>query len=178
MTNVTVRATPAFPGCQRSLNSTFVHTCASPIDRESTFFSLDAGRWLAVATARLLLNLPYFHASMNVERRGDGLHHHSRRRSTAAEFTAVYHSEGAPFTASCGSLEYFLTERYCLYHQSRRGVSYRLDIHHPPWPLQLARASITTNTMAAASGLTIERTPATLHFASRQDVIAWAPVPV
>ena len=28
-----------------------------------------------------------------------------------------------------------LVERYCLYHLDRRGEPYRLDIHHPPWPL-------------------------------------------
>jgi hypothetical protein len=43
---------------------------------------------------------------------------------------------------------------------------------------ELARAAITINTVAAASGLTIEGAPATLHFASLQDVIAWPPVPL
>jgi uncharacterized protein YqjF (DUF2071 family) len=179
MTNVALRATPALPWI-----STFpelnVRTYVRVADRPGVyFFSLDAGRRLAVATARLLLNLPYFNATMSIERRADGLHYHSVRRSIdAAQFTAVYDSEGAPFTSSRGSLEYFLTERYCLYHQNRRGVSYRLDIHHPPWRLQLARAAIAANTVAAASGLATEGAPATLHFASRQDVITWAPVPL
>ena len=31
------------------------------------------------------------------------------------------------------------------------------------------------NTMAAASHLTLDGDPALLHFARRQDVIAWAP---
>ena len=178
MTNVSLRATPALPWISAfpELNA---RTYVRVGDRPGVyFFSLDAARWLAVRTARLLLNLPYFHASMKVERRDDGVHYHSRRHSTGAVFTAVYDSEGTPFNPRPGSLEYFLTERYCLYHQTRRGVSYRLDIHHLPWPLQIARATITTNTMAAALGLRIEGAPATVHFASRQDVIAWAPLPL
>ena len=74
-----------------------------------------------------------------------------------------------------GSIEYFLTERYCLYHYNRRGHPYRLEIHHRPWSLQVARAAITENTMAAASHLVLNGDPALLHFARRQDVIAWAP---
>jgi hypothetical protein len=54
---------------------------------------------------------------------------------------------------SRGSLEYCLTERYCLYHQSCRGVSYRLDIHHPPWQLQLARATFARRGRAPAVGV-------------------------
>jgi uncharacterized protein YqjF (DUF2071 family) len=74
-----------------------------------------------------------------------------------------------------GSIEYFLTERYCLYHYDRRGRPYRLEIHHRPWSLQVARATITTNTMAAGSHLALIGDPALLHFARRQDVVAWAP---
>ena len=150
--------------------------CASQIDRAWSFFSLDAGRRLAVAAARTLLNLPYYFAAMNVESRRDGVVYHSvRRMQSLAMFKAEYGPEGAPFTAPPGSLEYFLTERYCLYHQTHRGVPYRLEIHHPAWSLQVARADITENTMAAAGGMTIGQTPALLHFARRQDVIAWAP---
>ena len=74
-----------------------------------------------------------------------------------------------------GTLEYFLTERYCLYHVSRRGRPYRLDIHHPPWPLQRAAAEIARNTMAVAAGLVLASQPPLLHVSARQDVVAWGP---
>ena len=93
-----------------------------------------------------------------------------------AQFNAIYEPGGAPFAAAAGSIEYFLTERYCLYHHDRRGRPYRLEIHHRPWSLQVAHAAITMNTMAAASGLALDGGPALLHFARRQDVIAWAPM--
>ena len=176
MTNVGLRATPALPWI-----STFaelnVRTYVRVADRPGVyFFSLDAARWLAVAAARAFLNLPYYAADMTVELRRDGLRYESTRRTREpAEFRAIYEPTSAPFVASTGSIEYFLTERYCLYHQNHRGHPYRLDIHHRPWSLQVARAAITMNTMAAASRLTLNGAPALLHFARRQDVVAWAP---
>jgi uncharacterized protein YqjF (DUF2071 family) len=140
------------------------------------FFSLDAGRRLAVAVARALLNLPYYFAVMSAERRGEVVHYRSVRRSSRREeFEADYEPTSSPFVPSTGSIEYFLTERYCLYHCDRRGHPYRLEIHHCPWSLQLARAEIGANTMAPASRLAIRSSPAFLHFARRQDVVTWAP---
>ena len=103
------------------------------------FFSLDAGRRLAVAAARALLNLPYHAAAMSVGRRDAAVHYRSARRTGHAAFEAVYEPAGEVFTAPEGSLEYFLMERYCLYHRDRRGRPYRLEIHHRPWSLQRAR---------------------------------------
>jgi hypothetical protein len=176
MTNVGMRATPTVPWISAfpELN---VRTYVRVGDRPGVFFfSLDAARWLAVAGARALLNLPYYAADMTIEHRGDGLRYASARRTRpGAEFQATYEPVGTSFAAPVGSIEYFLTERYCLYHHNRQGRPYRLEIHHPPWSLQLARATITKNTMAAASHLTTNGAPELLHFARRQDVLAWPP---
>ena len=175
MTNVGVRATPSLPWLSAfpELN---VRTYVRVADRPGVyFFSLDAGRRLAVAAARTLLNLPYHAAAMSVERRDVAVRYRSTRRTGDAAFHAEYEPAGEAFAASEGSLEYFLTERYCLYHHDRRGRPYRLEIHHRPWSLQRARATITNNTMAAASQLTVSNSPAFVHFARRQDVVAWAP---
>jgi uncharacterized protein len=177
MTNVGLRETPLLPWISAfpELNlRTYVHVADRP---GVYFFSLDAASWLAVAAAQMLLNLPYYTAAMSVERSGDSLHYQSARRTRGREeFRASYEPASEPFVASIGSIEYFLTERYCLYHHNRRGHPYRLEIHHRPWSLQIARAAITTNTMAAASHLTLNGPPALLHFAQRQDVVAWAPM--
>ena len=58
-----------------------------------------------------------------------------------------------------GTLEHFLTERYCLYHVDRLGRPSRLDIHHAPWRLRPARAAIARNTMTDGLGLRLEGTP-------------------
>jgi uncharacterized protein len=92
-----------------------------------------------------------------------------------ADLSARYQPIGARFEAVSGSLEYFLTERYCLYNLDHRGAPYRLEIHHPPWPVQLAAAEFTRNTMAAAAGLPLPETAPLLHFAKRQGIVTWAP---
>jgi uncharacterized protein YqjF (DUF2071 family) len=117
-------------------------------------------------------HLPYYAAAMSAERRDAVVHYQSARRMGRAEFNAIYEPASAPFAASESSIEYFLTERYCLYHHDRRGRPYRLEIHHRPWSLQLAHATITINTMAAASQLTLNGSSPLLHFARRQDVVA------
>jgi len=177
MTNVAPRGLPSLPGVSAfpELN---VRTYVRVGDRAGVYFlSLDAGSAVAVRAARLLFNLPYFSASMTVTREATGIGYISRRDhgETPAEFVATYGPAGSPFSAAPGSLEYFLTERYCLYHVDRRGRPYRLDIHHPPWALQPARAEIERNTMAQAAGLTLTGEPL-LHFAKRQDAVTWAPL--
>ena len=179
MTNVALKGTPSLPWLS-SFPELNVRTYVRVGDRPGIyFFSLDAGRRLAVAAARTLLNLPYYAASMTVNCLSHGVRYRSVRRATCpAEFKAEYVPIGAPFCATAGSLEYFLTERYCLYHENHRGTPYRLEIHHPPWSLQLADAEIATNTMAAASHLSVRGSPVLLHFARRQDVVAWGPTPL
>ena len=177
MTNVAPRAVPALPWLSEfpELN---VRTYVSAEGKPGVyFFSLDAARWLAVRAARLLLRLPYFSASMRVSRHAASVSYASRRRSgpRRAVLTAEYRPVGSVFPPAPHSLEYFLTERYCLYERNHFGRPYRLDIHHPPWPLQAAECELRENSMAEAAGLTLPPSPPVLHFAKRQDMVAWAP---
>ena len=95
---------------------------------------------------------------MNVSVNGEVVEYHSQRPSEpSAEFSATYAPVGSAFHAAAGTLEYFLTERYCLYHHDRSGVPYRLEIHHSPWSLQMAEAAVRTNRLAEANGLSSRR---------------------
>jgi hypothetical protein len=175
MSNAAARGVPALPMVSAfpELN---VRTYVIVDDKPGVyFFSLDAASTLAVAAARALLNLPYYRASMSIDRRGSDVAYESRRRGGDAELAVRYAADGDPFEAQPGSLEYFLTERYCLYNRSRRGAAYRLDIHHPPWTLRPARAQLVRNTMPHASGLALPTDSPLLHFVERQDVVAWLP---
>jgi uncharacterized protein YqjF (DUF2071 family) len=177
MTNVGPRGVPALPMASAfpELNvRTYVTVDGKP---GVYFFSLDAASAMAVAAARALFNLPYYRASMSIARRGLEIEYQSRRiTGGSAELTARYAQDGSPFQPRAGSLEYFLTERYCLYHKSRRGRPYRLEIHHPPWTLRAAHAQLVDNTMAQASGVALPSEAPLLHFVERQDVVAWLPV--
>lgn len=175
MTNVAPRGVPSLPRVSEfaELN---VRTYVRVGDRPGIyFFSLDAASVLAVKTARALFNLPYYTASMTVSPTGDRIDYSSRRESPPADFDATYRPVGAPFNPVEGTLEYFLSERYCLYNLDHHGRPYRLEIHHPPWPLQVAEASVIRNTMTEASGIALASSPQLLHFAKRQDVVAWLP---
>jgi uncharacterized protein YqjF (DUF2071 family) len=139
------------------------------------FFSLDCASPVAVEVARRLYRLPYHRARMRVERAGGRIRYSSARSERSGGpvvFTADYGPVGEDFTAQPGTLDHFLTERYCLYAADGRRV-YRADIHHPPWPLHRAEARIELNTMAPA-GVELGGEPL-LHFAARQDVLIWAP---
>jgi hypothetical protein len=72
-----------------------------------------------------------------------------------------------------GTLEYFVTERYCLFAQ-RAGRVLRGDIHHLPWPLEAAEAEIRLNELPAALGIALPDRPPVLHFARQLKVYLWS----
>jgi uncharacterized protein YqjF (DUF2071 family) len=82
------------------------------------------------------------------------------------------------YAAAPGTLEHWLTERYCLYAAAPDGTLYRTEVHHAPWPLQQAEADLGRHTMLAPYGLPVSGPPALLHFARRIDVVTWNPVRV
>ena len=174
MTNVAPRGLPALPWVSAfpELNvRTYVRVHGIP---GVYFFSLDAGNPVAVGAARTLFALPYYTADMESLVSGDRVSYRSHRRSSdEAAFEAEYGPSGPASPPAPGSREAFLTERYCLFTVDSEFVVHRLDIHHPPWPLQPAEARITINTMAQAAGLRLPAVSPLLHFSKRQDMVAW-----
>lgn len=170
------RGTPPLPWLSRfpELN---VRTYVSCSGRPGIyFFSLDAARLAAVAVARRSYRLPYFHADMTARRQDGTIAYRSTRIDSSgppAEFHARYGPTGPRQPTAEGSLERWLSERYCLYVVDERGRALRGEIHHSPWPLQPARATIEVNSMAAPLGLQLLTDPL-LHYSARQDVLIWA----
>ena len=133
------------------------------------FFSLDASTRVAAEAGRRLYRLPYFPAEISLRRRGDEILFDCSRGGGKA-FSAEYRSDGSVFKAEPGSLEHFLTERYCLYAE-HEGELHRADIHHRPWPLQPAHARVDLNTMPP-----VRLDPADeplRHYSARLDVVIW-----
>jgi len=174
MTNVAARATPVLPWLS-AFPEVNVRTYVRVDDKPGVFFfSLDAANPLAVWAARLLFHLPYHSASIEVARGGvDTVDYRSRRSEGDAAFHARYCPIGPPRAPKPGTLDYFLTERYCLYTVDSSRRVCRVEIHHPPWALQLASAEIRVNTLTKASGLQLPSLAPQLHFAKRQDVVNW-----
>jgi uncharacterized protein YqjF (DUF2071 family) len=176
MSGIRSRGLPPLPGLSRfpELN---VRTYVTHGGKAGVyFFSLDAANLPAVWGARAFYHLPYFYAGMSSQERDGSIHYTSRRRSrrdgAEAEFCGHYRPISDIRLPDHGSIEHWLTERYCLYTK-HRGQVYRGEIHHPPWPLQDAEAELESNTMAAATGITLPPPKPLLHFSRRQDVLIW-----
>jgi uncharacterized protein YqjF (DUF2071 family) len=137
------------------------------------FFSLHAANPAAATVARRFFHLPYYRAAMNVRSEGESVHYDSRRES--AEFRAVYRPSGEAVPAQPGTLEYWLTERYCFYTLDNDGRVIRCEIDHGAWPLQPAEASIEVNTMTAPFGIELPAAPPLLHFSRNIDAVMWMP---
>jgi uncharacterized protein YqjF (DUF2071 family) len=177
MRGVRMRALPPVPSAH-SFAELNVRTYVTLDGRPGVwFFSLDAESMLAVIGARIGVALPYFRAAMRVTRNGDVIGYDSRRwpiAGPAASLRASYRGVGAPFAARPGTIEHFLTERYCFYSSHGQRI-WRGDIFHEPWSLQAGEADITTNSMLAAARVRPLSPEPLLHFSAFQDVRLWWP---
>ena len=168
---------PPVPGLSsmHELNvRTYVHLDGVP---GVWFFSLDASSSVAVMTARAFFYLPYFTAEMELEESGKSIVYSSRRApqhdASGAEFNATWQiGETLPFSHP-GSLEFFLTERYCLYSAHKQKL-YRSRIYHQPWPLHKAELSALTSTMIESHGLPSPKDEPLLHYAEEISVDIWS----
>jgi uncharacterized protein len=139
------------------------------------FISLDATQPLAIWGARRFFHLPYFQATMQLKQHGQRLHYISERCHAAPRvaFRGTYEPVSSCYLSQPGTLEHFLTERYCLYAQDRSGQLWRGEVQHHPWPLQRATLEIEENTIATAQGIAISGEPALLHFSQAIHVVVW-----
>jgi uncharacterized protein len=167
-----LRGTPPLPWVSRfpELNvRTYVEVGGKP---GIYFLSLDAGRLAAVIAARRTYRLPYFHARMRADRPGTRIDYESERIDSsgpAASFRASYAPAG---TRTGDELARWLAERYCAYTVDEHGRPLRIDIHHPPWPLQPAEGEVEAQGMVDGLGIELDGEPL-LHFSARQDTLIW-----
>ncbi len=178
MSGVRLRGTPVLPWLS-AFPEVNVRTYVTSDGKPGVwFFSLDAASIAAVEIARRWFYLPYFCSRMKSTAVPEGIvysAHRNDRRGGSEALEAAYCVAGPCFEAVPGTLEYFLTERYCLYAQKPGGELLRGEIHHPPWSLQKARAILHENSMLESLGIKLSGRPAVLHFSKLQDVIVWQP---
>ena len=82
------------------------------------FLSLDCNSAAAVLGARTFFHLPYYNADIDLEQEA---HHRllfGRTDDPPAEFDASWKIRESIHYSHPRSLEFFLTERYCLYSES------------------------------------------------------------
>jgi uncharacterized protein len=178
MAGVTRWPLPAIPGISAfpELN---VRTYVSYQGRPGVwFFSLDADNRPAVWAARRLFHLPYYLAQMSCREVDDGGVQYASQRigvTPMVTFQGRYRPTGPVSSARAGTLDQWLTERYCMYMKASDGRLFRCEIHHQPWPLQPAELALDANTMAGPLGVELTGPAATLHYSRRLDVVVWSP---
>ena len=183
MDRIKVRGFPAFLGASSfpELNlRTYVrdHRTGTP---GVYFLSLDAANLLAVMVARSYYHLPYYWAEMRFEASSEREFSFTSRRRFSSRpvlFKARYRGLGPTrklAESRSGTLEYFLTERYCLFTHNSTGELVRANIHHVPWPLEEAAADIERNDLPAAIGVDIQDPEPVLHYSRRLAVYMWPP---
>jgi uncharacterized protein YqjF (DUF2071 family) len=158
MSKVRTRLSPPVRGTSEFLElnvRTYVHLDGVP---GVWFFSLDATSPLAVWVARTFFNLPYLRASMHMESPSADLRQFTAERThsgaPAAHFRATW-KIGSPLPpVEPGSLEFFLTERYCLYAANKGHTKlYRGRVAHAPWPLSTAQVLHYDSNLVEGHGL-------------------------
>src|SRR5262249_41527079 len=111
---------PAVPGfsAAHELNvRTYVHLQGVP---GVWFFSLDCASQAAVLGARKLYHLAYFNADIELNENGRKVEYSLLRTDDPPAMFAAEWTSAAPLPQTeVGSLEFFLTERYCLYSEHR-----------------------------------------------------------
>ena len=139
------------------------------------FFSLDAANRLAVRGARKFYHLPYFNAQMSLDQTDKTIHYSSirqDRRGAPAQLKSNWVVGERLPRSSPGSIDFFLTERYCLYCE-HEGDVYRSEIHHQPWSLQKAELTSLSSSMIESHGLPTPQGNPLLHYCEEISVDIW-----
>jgi uncharacterized protein len=149
---------------------TYVHLNGTP---GVWFFSLDCNNAAAVFGARSFYYLPYYNAQLTLNQSENKIDYTSNRSDKpVATFDATWNIGRRLPISEPDSLEFFLTERYCLFSE-HKGHLYQSRIHHPPWQLQTATLDAHSSTMIEVLGIPEPTTPPILHYAEELSVEIW-----
>ena len=117
------------------------------------FHSLEASRFLPVATARAAYSLPYMWARMSITHSHGYVRYRSERRWPGPR------GAGGTITVAPGSpimdpdpLDVFLTARWGLYSTGNSGTLRYAPIEHPAWPLHHATIGHLRDSLVSAAG--------------------------
>jgi uncharacterized protein len=141
--------------------------------------SVDIGSLVATATVRFVYHTPCSWAEMRLNQRTEReFSFYSRRLfvSHPVIFNARYRGLGATRRLAeirSGSLEYFFTERYCLFTRNHAGQVVRSNIHAVASPLEDAEAEIERNDLPSALGIHVAEQDPVLHYSRRLAVYIW-----
>ena len=133
------------------------------------FFSLAADKWPVVFGARAASLLPYYHARMKLILHGETVHFQAGNKKP---FHVAYSPSSPVFIPQKGSIDWWLLERYCLWHQKGRHVL-RGDIHHDRWRVAEASCTILNPLSVPFLPADVFNQKPLAHFSHKKNVFAW-----
>ncbi len=142
------------------------------------FFSLDASSSIAVAAARAVYKLPYFHSTIDFLASREPVptidfvsHRNDPTGTTPANAHIRYKPmEGIVTHATPGTIEHFLIERYILYATDSDHHLHYARVHHQPYPIQRAEVLDLDETLIWAAGIRRSGTHPLRHYAREVNV--------
>lgn len=178
MWNVRPVGVPSIPGLSAFHECnvrTYVHLDGVP---GIWFFSLDASKTIPALAARFFYGLNYLKADIELCQVGQGINYSLRRGAQPGGGPAKLEvsweiGDSLPQSAP-ESLEFFLTERYCLYAAHPHNLL-RARIWHVPWTLRAAKLNALRSTMIASQGIPEPSGAPLLEYSSELDVLLWLP---
>jgi uncharacterized protein YqjF (DUF2071 family) len=129
--------------------------------------SVEASKLPVALFCRIFLGIPYNDADIEA----------NSRRLTSENESKGYRARidykmKAKITEK-RALEFWLTERHCLYQNIGEKL-YRFDIHHKEWDLHEVKANITRLIYHRGAFSTVGRRPNLLHYCKAIDVLLWS----
>ncbi len=152
---------------------TYVHYQGKP---GVFFLSLDVGDWASYTIAKRWYRLPYKKALISFQKEGQSFACQSVRKGTIdppISFGVKYAPASEVYVPKEGTLDHWLTERYCLFSTNNGSNIYCGEIHHRPWPLQKAKADISKNTLFTPFRMEGSEGKPICHFSKGLDTLFW-----
>lgn len=143
------------------------------------FIKIGASKSWAVAAARYIGKLPYSLAAISMEGEEEVFHtkvlwiNTRDAQGVPEQFQCRYRPSPTRAQPEPGTLDYWLTERYCLFTAPVDGTIKIGEIHHRPWLLQPVDVDIVRSNILYESGIPLIGAPAIAAYSSRQDVKIW-----
>jgi len=165
-----VSLTPKFP-------ETNVRTYVKYKDKPGIYFiSIDVENWASLNIAKRWYRLPYNSAQIFFRKDGQTCYFQSIRKGNenpSISLKGKYGPISDVYYAKKGTLDHWLTERYCLY-SSNNGVNiFCGEIHHQPWPLQKAEIDLVRNTLFNPFNFELSKVKPIAHFSTGVDSLMW-----
>lgn len=134
------------------------------------FLNIEAEKFLSVLIARTLSGLPYEKAAIARSEQGNMARYLSRnpRKDFSLDASFELGQGNVPKT----ELDWWLTERYCLYLDRGRKL-YRFDIHHAPWELSPVKLTDFKVHYRLNNFFTLPTMPDSYHYSPGVKVVAW-----